>query len=127
MKSGILVRHIEGNKVSFSVSGQEYLNHYQETGDHGGDEGLPDRTELVYSNNPDLVMQMRQVFDVLWKSALPAESRIKQIESGLDSGETRIITDLNESTSLGWELMTRVEGESKDMLLQPMESNGSYR
>jgi signal transduction histidine kinase len=116
IKAGIIVRHLEGNKIGFSVSGNEYLNHYQETGETTQGRDEPDRTELVYSNNPDLVMQMRQLFEVLWKSALPAESRIKQLELGLESGETRIITDLNDSMALGWELMRGVEHDIEIIL-----------
>jgi two-component system, OmpR family, sensor histidine kinase VicK len=116
IQSGVLVRHIEGNKIGFSVSGREYLNHYQHENEPTQDQDASHRTELVYSNNPDLVMQMRQVFEILWKSALPAESRIKQLELGLEPGETRIITDLNESTALGWELMKGVERELEIIL-----------
>ena len=110
------MRHIQGNKIGFSVSGSEYLNHYHEASDLRKEGDRSDRTELVYSNNPDLVMQMRQVFDVLWKSALPADSRIKQLELGTESSETRIVTDLNESVALGWELMQGVEHELEIIL-----------
>jgi two-component system sensor histidine kinase VicK len=116
IKAGIVVRHLEGNKIGFSVSGKEYLNHFQETGEAAQGDDESDRTELLYSNNPDLVMQMRQLFEVLWKSALPAQSRIKQLELGLESGETRIITDLNDSVALGWELMNGVKHDIEIIL-----------
>jgi two-component system, OmpR family, sensor histidine kinase VicK len=123
MSYGIQVRHIEGNSIGFSVSEHEYLNHYQETSGPLQEQQLLGRNELVYSNNRDLVMQMRQVFDILWRSALPAETRIKQLELGIGVAETRIVTDIKETTELAWQLMKGLESEldiivASDRMLQ---------
>ena len=110
--AGVQVRHIEGNRIAFSVSPNEYVNHFQ----HGGEPGASGPSgegsiELVWSSDADLVSQMRETFDVIWDSAIPAEARIKQLEVGLDPGETRIVSDIREATNLGWELVDRVKRE----------------
>ncbi len=105
LEAGVDVRHIAGNRIGFSVSQTEYLNHYQDPGQG------PESVSVVYSNNHDLVMQMGEMYRVLWKAAVPAEARIKQMEMGLGPGETRVVADLEESNALGRGLLERVDRE----------------
>jgi signal transduction histidine kinase len=113
IQAGVQVRHIEGNLIGFSVSQSEYLNQYLKEGTSG--EPSPSlQMDLVYSNNADLVLQMRDVFRALWRTAIPAEREVKQLELAIEPEETRIITDAAESASLERELL---RGVKKDVAI----------
>ncbi|MFI5419722.1 MAG: hypothetical protein ACHQ1H_02015 [Nitrososphaerales archaeon] len=76
--AGFEVRHIEGNKIRFSISKEEYI----ETTHARFPDGIPE--QIVWSNDPQLVSQATRIFELLWEQALPAESRIDQLEQGTE-------------------------------------------
>jgi signal transduction histidine kinase len=53
-------------------------------------------TEVIYSNVKEVVEQGQYIFDTLWRSTISAEQKIKEIEEGIISYETRIIENPDE-------------------------------
>jgi signal transduction histidine kinase len=96
MSAGVKIRHSEGNKVSFAVSKDEYiavpLNVLEQQIASG--EEIPD--EIVWSKRQDLVLQADQIFQSMWRVAIPAEERMREIEEGRPRYETKIIRDPSE-------------------------------
>jgi signal transduction histidine kinase len=95
-RAGVELRHIESNRVSFAVSKDEYiatpLGAMEELIASGAD--IP--TEVVWSTRKDLIFQAQQIFETMWKSAVPAEVRIREIEQGSSHVETRVFRDAQE-------------------------------
>ena len=80
------VRHLDGIRGNFGVSDTEYIatasvNRAQSV------------AELIYSNARSIVEQNKYVFDTLWSRAVPAEHRIREIEEGVTTPETRVVKD----------------------------------
>jgi signal transduction histidine kinase len=80
------VRHLGGIKGNFGVSDREYIA----TASLNEAQPVP---ELIYSNAKSVVEQNKYVFDTLWSKAIQAESRIREIEEGVITPETRTIKD----------------------------------
>lgn len=99
LQTGVEIRHIQGNKVNFAISKNEYvtvpISAMEKLIATGAD--IPE--EMLWSTSQDLVSQAHQIFELMWKSAIPAELRIKEIEERVPSGETRVIRDPNEILS----------------------------
>ena len=72
--AGYEARHIGGLKGNFGITRTDYL--YFVGGEYGK---LP--KQMVWSTNAVLLEQMKNVFDRLWESAIPSESRIGEIEN----------------------------------------------
>jgi signal transduction histidine kinase len=93
LDAGVEVRHIEGNKVSFAISQDEYIavpiNALEDLIATGAE--IPN--EIVWSTRQDLVSQAEQIFEVMWRSAVPAELRIREIQEGRPRFETKIIRE----------------------------------
>jgi len=64
------LRHLNAIKGNFAVSDSEYV-----AGIRRGNR----LTSLVHSDLVELVQQQRHIFDMLWKYAIPARERIKQL------------------------------------------------
>ena len=114
VQAGVKVRHLEGNRVGFSVSQFEYLNHYAPAIDPKiGKNAQPDSevNELLWSNNLDLVTQARDVYRVLWESAVPAATRLKQLETGTAPAETRVLRDVDEAAKLARGIISETKNE----------------
>jgi signal transduction histidine kinase len=47
--------------------------------------------QVIYSNVKAILEQQQYVFETLWSKAKPAEQKIREIEEGIDLGETEII------------------------------------
>jgi two-component system, OmpR family, sensor histidine kinase VicK len=47
--------------------------------------------QVIYSNVKAILEQQQYVFETLWSKAKPAEQKIREIEDGIDLGETKII------------------------------------
>jgi two-component system, OmpR family, sensor histidine kinase VicK len=83
------LRHLDGVKGGMAVSESEYM------ATTILEESKP-LTEVIYSNVREVVEQGQYIFDTLWRSAISAEKKIKEIEEGVISHETRIIEDPDE-------------------------------
>jgi two-component system, OmpR family, sensor histidine kinase VicK len=78
------LRHLDGVKGGMAVSESEYM------ATTILEESKP-LTEVIYSNVKEVVEQGQYIFDTLWRSAIPAEKKIREIEEGITHYETRII------------------------------------
>ena len=84
------LRHLDGVKGGMAVSESEYMatTILEES---------KSLTEVIYSNVKEVVEQGQYVFDTLWRSAISAEKKIKEIEEGgIIRYETRIIENPDE-------------------------------
>ncbi|MFI5419693.1 MAG: ATP-binding protein [Nitrososphaerales archaeon] len=89
INAGFEVRHLEGNKIRFSISKEEYI----ETSHTPILDGVPD--QIVWSNDPQLVSQATRIFEVLWEQSLPAESRIEQLEQGIEPPRIDVLRNVD--------------------------------
>jgi signal transduction histidine kinase len=87
MKAGFEVRHLEDNKICFSVSRTEYIETIH-AGKIGGD-----ADQVLWTNDPQLVAQATRIFEALWEQAVPAESKIAEWQAGLKSSVTQLIAE----------------------------------
>jgi two-component system, OmpR family, sensor histidine kinase VicK len=84
------LRHLDGVKGGLAVSESEYM------ATTVLEESKP-LTMVIYSNVREVVEQGQYLFDTLWRSAIPAEKRIKEIEEGVAIHyETRIVENPDE-------------------------------
>jgi two-component system, OmpR family, sensor histidine kinase VicK len=84
------LRHLDGVKGGMAVSESEYM------ATTVLEESKP-LTEVIYSNVKEVVEQNQYIFDTLWRSAISAEQKIKEIEEGrVTRYETRIIENPDE-------------------------------
>jgi hypothetical protein len=68
--------------------------------------------QVIYSNVKEVVEQGQYIFDTLWNAAIPAEQRIKEIEEGVETEFTKVITDGNKVAELIVELAKSVKREA---------------
>src|SRR5919199_3955928 len=80
------MRHLDGIKGNFMVSESEYLAPIVLF-----DEGKI-ASQIIYSNQKEIVDQHQYIFDTLWDKAISAEQRIKEIEGGVTAQEHRYQT-----------------------------------
>src|SRR5919205_1383792 len=87
------LRHLDGIKGNFVLSESEYIAPIIlfERGKIA--------SQIIYSNQKELVDQHQYIFDTLWDNAISAEQKLKQIEGGVISQEhhkTRFLENPNE-------------------------------
>jgi two-component system, OmpR family, sensor histidine kinase VicK len=122
MKEGVQVRHIERNKVTFLLSRDEYLSGEPKT------EESASENAATWTNNPEVIAQMNQIFETMWKSAINGEARVKQLEEGVEPQETKLFDDLDEVSRLGKRIVEQLRFEtliiagSDKMLLRNREA-----
>ena len=80
------LRHLDGLKGGIAINDYEYMATTVLK------EAQP-LTEVIYSNVDEVVEQGQFVFDTLWKNAIPAERRIKELKEGIKSYETKLIEE----------------------------------
>ena len=84
-KYGTELRHLSDVKVNLAISdGKEYISFPV------SNESRP-LSEMIYSNVKEVANQNNLIFETLWKKAIPAQKRIKEIEKGLLPVETYLI------------------------------------
>ncbi|MDA4132295.1 MAG: hypothetical protein OK454_04115, partial [Thaumarchaeota archaeon] len=69
MQAGVEIRHVEGNKVSFALSKDEYLAAPLSAIEEQASSGAPIPREVVWSTRQDVISQADQIFQLMWKSA----------------------------------------------------------
>ncbi|MDQ6724470.1 MAG: hypothetical protein M3Z01_09460 [Thermoproteota archaeon] len=80
------LRHLDGLKGGIAINESEYM---ATTVLH---EEQP-LTEVIYSNVEEVVSQGQYVFDTFWKNSISAIKKIKEIEEGTISYQTKIIEE----------------------------------
>jgi two-component system sensor histidine kinase VicK len=78
------VRHLGGVKGDLGISETEYI-----ATSHIGSE--PIITHAIYSNVREDLQQQHYTFEILWKNAIPAEQKIREIEEGYSKGKTQVL------------------------------------
>ena len=77
---GVHLRHIDGNKVSFAISKEEYVS----TPATALEEAISKRAEalqeIIWSTREDVVQQAGQIFQMMWSGAVPGEARIAELK-----------------------------------------------
>jgi translation elongation factor EF-1beta len=79
------LRHLDGNKGNFMVSETEYLAPVILF------EKDTIASQIICSNVKEILDQHQYMFDTLWNKAISAQKRIKEIEGGLVSYETKVL------------------------------------
>ena len=101
------LRHLDGLKGGIAMNESEYMatTILQE------EQPL---TEVIYSNVEEVVSQNQYIFDTFWNNAIPAIKKIKEIEEGIISYQTKIIEDFGDSS---------IENEIKKVVSNSKELN----
>ncbi len=117
---GVQVRHLENNKISFAFSANEYMTAELAAIEKQTATGASVPSEIIWSTKSDLILQAGQMFQMMWSMSIPAEVRIHQLVSGSDStGETRLISDMNEVFRIGKEMTERCSESALLILASP--------
>jgi len=82
------LRHLDGVKGKIELSDTELI--VTTTTDN---EESHQTVQVIYSNIKQLVEQQRSIFEILWKKAVPAEQKIREIENGIEPPETKVLED----------------------------------
>lgn len=86
------LRHLEGSRGAMAVTDTEF----RATSYLPKDAHVP---QAISSNSMEFVKQQQYIFDILWRTATPAELRFKEIEEGIIQYKTEVITDQAEIIS----------------------------
>jgi len=82
------LRHLDGVKGKIQLSDTElFVTTITEN------EESHQTAQVIYSNIKQLVEQQRSIFEILWKKAVPAEQKIREIENGIEPPETKVLED----------------------------------
>jgi two-component system sensor histidine kinase VicK len=84
------VRHMDGIRGKIELSDKELVvTTNSEKGSHL-------TAQVIHSNVKQLVEQHRSIFEILWKKAIPAEQKIREIEEGIEPPETKVLENPDE-------------------------------
>jgi len=72
------LRHLDGLKINFTISESEYIS-LGSTLNEKRDKKTT--TEVIYSDIKSFIEEQQYLFDILWNKAIPAENKIKEIET----------------------------------------------
>lgn len=78
------LRHLDGLKGAMAVSESEFV----------GTSILREKqylTQLLYSQEKEIVEQQQYIFDTFWKNSIPADLKIRDIEEGIEPVKTEVI------------------------------------
>ena len=99
----IEIRHLEENEANFAVNEIECL---------GFVTMQRESLQATYSNNKEIVEQQHSVFEALWNKAIPAETRILEIENDIKPEFLEVISDHKKATEIYIDLAKSVEKEA---------------
>jgi two-component system sensor histidine kinase VicK len=99
----IEIRHLEENEANFAVNEIECL---------GFVTMQRESLQATYSNIAEIVEQQHSVFEALWNKAIPAETRILEIENDIKPEFLEVISDRKKATEIYIDLAKSVEKEA---------------
>ena len=99
----IELRHLEENEANFAVNEIECL---------GFVTMQRESLQATYSNIAEIVEQQHSVFEALWNKAIPAETRILEIENDIKPEFLEVISDRKKATEIYIDLAKSVENEA---------------
>jgi two-component system, OmpR family, sensor histidine kinase VicK len=103
-------RHLDGIKGNFYISETGYL---APATFH--EKGKP-ASQIIYSNVMELIEHQNYVFESFWNKSVPAEQKIREIEEGIESEFTEVITDGKKAADLITEFAKSVKREAQIIL-----------
>ena len=74
---------------------------------------------LLTSNEPTYVKYYSSLFEGLWNNGIDAETRIRDIEEGIDSANVEMIQNSHEAIGRAWNLITTAKEEALIMYSTP--------
>jgi len=119
------LRHLDGVRGGVAVSEAEYM------ATTVLQESTP-LTQVIYSNVKEVIEQGRYIFETLWRTAVPAEKKIKEIEEGIIP---EVIESINDPVILQNKLVDLLRTTKEELLIifstanafHRLERNGSIR
>jgi two-component system, OmpR family, sensor histidine kinase VicK len=85
------LRHLDGVKGRIQLSDTELI--VTTTTEN---EESHQTAQVIYSNVKQLVEQQQSLFEIVWKKAIPAEQKIREIEDGIEPPETKVLENPDE-------------------------------
>ncbi|MGI0092323.1 MAG: sensor histidine kinase, partial [Nitrososphaerales archaeon] len=119
MSAGVELRHIDGNKVSFAISKDEYLAAPLAAAEEQIASGAAMPGEIVWSNRKDIISQFEQIFEMMWKNSTKAAARVKELEEGIEPESTTIIDDMQQVYEIG----TKMTEDCREEVLMILASD----
>jgi len=111
------VRHLEGIMNTFSVTEKYYFGHVAQ-------EPNGELIQAIHSNDRKYVEFQHYLFEALWKKAIPAKQRIREIEQGAKREIVEVIRDPSEIQKISHEL---IKSAKKEILLIFSTANSFHR
>lgn len=111
------VRHFAGIKGNFAVGDEEYVAGIREDDSN-------QLAHCIYSNVKQLVRHHRSIFEMFWQSAVPAESRVMEIEDGITLSVMEIIQNPQESLRRAY---SKVKSAKEQVLIMFSTPNAMRR
>jgi hypothetical protein len=111
------VRHLDGIMNTFTINEKYYFGHIMQ-------EPNGKLTQAILSNSKKYVKFQRYIFEALWKKAIPAKQRIREIEQGAKREIVEVIRDSSEMQKISYEL---IKAAKKEILLVFSTPNTFYR
>ena len=114
------LRHLDGVRTNFAiVDGKEALL-------HGVSQETDPLSQAILTTVRGLVEAQEYLFENLWKSAISAQSKIKEIEEGVRPPFIETLRDPLEIQKLGLELVKSVKQEILMLLLRYTTSGDAF-
>jgi signal transduction histidine kinase len=82
------LRHLDGVKGKIELTDTELI--VTTTPEN---EESHQTVQVIHSNVKQLVEQQQFLFEILWKKAIPAEQKIRELEDGIEPPETKVLED----------------------------------
>jgi two-component system sensor histidine kinase VicK len=111
------IRHLEGIMNTFSVTEKYYFGHVAQ-------EPSGELIQAISSNDRKYVEFQHYLFEALWKKAIPAKQRIREIEQGTRREIVEVIRDSAEIENISYEL---IKSAKKEILLVFSTANAFRR
>jgi sugar-specific transcriptional regulator TrmB len=114
LRAGTQVRHVKNlPPMNFAVD-----NRYFHATIEKMEAGKMMRS-LLTSNEPIYISHYNSIFEELWKDAIDAAQRIRDIEEGVDQAELEIIHNPDEAIKRAWDLVRSVNREVSIIVSTP--------
>ncbi|MGB6674181.1 MAG: hypothetical protein WBE34_17270 [Candidatus Nitrosopolaris sp.] len=114
------LRHLDGVRTNFAIAdGKEALL-------HGVSQETDPLSQAILTTVRGLVEAQEYLFENLWKSAISAQSKIKEIEEGVRPPFIETLRDPLEIQKLGLELVKSVKQEILMLLLRYTTSGDAF-
>jgi two-component system, OmpR family, sensor histidine kinase VicK len=111
------VRHLDGIMNTFTLNEKYYFGHIMQ-------EPNGRLTQAILSNSKKYVEFQRYIYETLWKKAIPAKQRIREIEEGNEREVVEIIRDPAEIQKISYDL---IKSAKKEILLIFSNANSFHR